>query len=155
MGTDFLSFIQRYELILFFAGYPLLYTLISSLPKQRMSLPVAYAMAGTFFLLFLFWKANRPGSLVIIALRYWGVLAMLFWIPGLRKLRLWSLLHSLVFFAIMVRDMVGALSAPYGRETVGGDMRIFSISFFLYALLFVLVRLAVFIRRTIQRRAGV
>ena len=155
MGTDFLSFIQRYELILFFAGYPLLYTLVSGLPKWRMSLPVVYAMAGTLFLLFLFWRANRPGSLVIIALRSWGVLAVLFWIPWLGKLRLWSLLHSLVFFALLVEDMVGALSAPYGRETVGGDMRIFSISFFLNALLLVLVRLVIFIRELIRRRAGV
>lgn len=149
MGTDFPSYIQRFELILFFAGYPLLYTLASRMSQGRKLLPAAYAMVGTLFLSFLLWHASPSGSATILGLRCWGVLAMLFWIPRLRRRPVLSLLHSLIFFALMAADLFRQ------QEQVANDMRIISLSLLLNATVFALVLLVVFIRSSIRRRPGV
>lgn len=164
MATDLLTLLQRFELLTFFTGYPLLYTLVSIVEGYRPAaartgrktlIPTAYALLGTLFLLFLIWQANRSVSLGIVALRLWGVLAMLFWIPRLRSMPILSLLHSLVFFGLMVQDMIIGLATPTGRDQIRNDMTIFSISFLLNATLFVLILLAVFIRRKARPRPGV
>lgn len=159
MGTDLLTLLQRWELLAFFAGYPLLYTLVSFVAGHRpgisgagrlklpAALPAGYAMAGTLFLLFLVWRANRPVNESITLLRIWAVLAALFWLPPLRRSPLLSLLHSLVFFGLVVQDLISGFSSLSGRDGIRNDMTIFSLSFLLNTTLFALVSLVLFIRR--------
>jgi hypothetical protein len=153
---DLLTYIQRYELLAFFAGYPLLYTLVylvsrarlkkaaGALPKWPRLLGAGYALVGTLFLVSLLWQASRPGSMAIFALQSWGVLAMLFWLRRLRRLPVLTLLHSLVFFGLIVMDIVLFRSTPSGIEDIGNDMRIFTISFLLNTAAFGLVLLTRF-----------
>lgn len=164
MGSDLMTLLQRFELLTFFAGYPFLYILVAliagwrtdaagvGMQKLPMLLPTSYAMAGTLFLMFLIWQANRPASFPISALRLWGVLAMTFWLPALRNRRILPLLHSLVFFGLIALDIIMGLSTPAGRDQIHNDMTICSISFLLHATVFVFLLLAVFVRRTIRRR---
>jgi hypothetical protein len=167
MGTDLMTLFQRFELLTFFAGYPFLYIMVSLLAvgrwgvfgigtqKSLMLLPTSYAMVGTLFLLFLVWQANRSASFPITLLRMWGVLAMIFWLPALRNRRILPFLHSLVFFGLVALDIIVGLSTPAGRDQIHNDMTICSISFLLHATAFVLLLLAVFVRRTIRRHPPV
>jgi hypothetical protein len=164
MGASFLSLIQRFELLSFFAGYPLLYTLISvgggyasratGVERQRIPslVPLAYAITGTLFLLFLIWMANRPVDLAIAVLRAWGVLAIIFWIPRVRRRPVFSLLHSLVFFGLIVQDILSGLATASGRDEIRNDMRILPVSLLFHAALFALTILVVFVRRMIRQR---
>ena len=169
MGADLQTFIQRLELLGFFAGYPLLYALVSVISGYRSGasggggdraklpalLPTAYASVGALFLFYLLWQAARSGSFGILALRAWGIGAILFWLPRWRKFPVYSLLHSLVFFGLMVSDMVTGFSTLSGRDQVANDIRVISLGFVLNATVFALILLVVFIRRTIRQRPGI
>lgn len=167
MGADLLTFFQRFELLAFFAGYPLLYTLIKLTSTIRRpatwfdwqkyaALPgITYALLGTLFLLFLIWRAFPSGNIAIFALRGWGVTAILFWIPRLRKFPVFCLLHSLVFFGLIVRDIIRDLSTLSGRDLIHNDMTILSLSFLLNSTVFLSMFLVFLVRRSTGRRPGV
>ena len=166
-ATDLLSSIQRFELLAFFSGYPVIYTVVTivsgfglkgvsaKLQKVPNLLGAAYAMVGTIFLFFLFWPAFhvqpfRVANGSIVALRVWAMLAVLFWLPRLRKLPISSLLHSLIFFGLIVLDIIAGGSSLSGRDQIGNDMRLFTISLLLNAATFSIVLLIVFIRGIIR-----
>src|SRR5277367_460798 len=103
MGADLLTFFQRLELLAFFAGYPVVFTIVYILSNLRPGfrvmrweksgalLPASYALVGTLFFLSIVWpvflgQPFRAGNLSIIALRAWGLLAIAFWIPRLSRL---------------------------------------------------------------------
>lgn len=169
MGTGLLTTIQRFELLAFFSGYPVLYTLVSIISGSRLKitgsdpkkllplLGAAYASVGTGFLFFLLWPSFHaqpfaPADLSIVALRTWGVLAILFWLPRLRNLPVASLLHSVIFFGLVALDIIEGGSSLAGREEIRNDMLLFTVSVLLNAATFSLVLLVVFIRRIMRRR---
>jgi hypothetical protein len=161
MIDNFLAYIERLELLTFFSGYPLVYTfghfIARSKQGQRIqfsstllrSLPLAYALTGSIF--FLLWIReiviqlsieNIYPGFNITALKVWGLLAGVFWIPVLARRPVYSFLHSLVFFVLFCKDLVTGISSPSGKEIISNDMKVYTISLALNILCLITIFMA-------------
>ena len=127
----------------FFSGYPLLYAAIHVVASKLSNkaelqnrlvfhLPHAYALVATLYLAFQLKTMFPDYSFAHTHLPYlkaWGIVAVLFWTPALAKKPVWSLLHSLVFFFFVVRDLLLQIFAtPDDTWMVKNDMKLFSVS---------------------------
>src|SRR5688500_19475798 len=148
MGSDFEGYLQKLELIGFFSGFPIIYYLIIVIAgpvekrnpfRQRMVsfLPLAYALAGTLYLGYLLKTWYPDYSITHIQsvvqkpfLVIWGLLSLLFWIPFFRIKTIYSLLHSLVFFALVAIDIFSATSA--NPELARNNMKLYTDSLLLF-----------------------
>jgi hypothetical protein len=153
MTESFLVYLERLELMAFFSGYPLVYALayfvagtkrgmriqlFSRLPRL---LPFAYALVGTIF--FLLWvreliiqsgiKNLSPGFNLSL-LKAWALMAVLFWIPALARKSVYSLLHSLVFFSLLFKDIIAGFGSESENNMLTNDMRVYTISLVLNVL---------------------
>jgi hypothetical protein len=150
MGNDFLAYMQHFEMLTFFSGYPLIYAVMNYLSgKNHVSsyigakifslLPFAYALMGTLYLglqLKNFYTAYSMGVWEQSMLRpyflTWGILSVLFWIPAFAKRTILSLLHSLVFFFLFVRDIIAGSFAPdTGSNILSNSTNIYTVSLLL------------------------
>lgn len=142
------NYISQLQLLAFFSGYPLIYTLVNFLATKRQErksflsnkwvalLPFAYALMGTLFIGLLLKNSTPEFSVKNIAeqfptpyLEVWGTLAVLFWIPALSKKPVLSLLHSLPFFLILLKDFMQ--TSISGRFVIENDMKMYTISLLL------------------------
>ena len=147
---DLMSYMERLELMAFFTAYPLVYTLVQFIAGQQRNksatfinrlvrlLPIAYALTGTLFLGLVLKNLYPDYSMKNIAgqfqnsfLKVWGLLAVLFWVPALSKKTVFSLLHSLVFFFLLVKDLYLNIFSSPDPDMIKNDMRIYSDSFIL------------------------
>ena len=153
------DYISQLQLLAFFAGYPLIYTLVNFLATNRWEkisfisnkwvalLPFTYALIGTLFIGLLLKNISPHFSLQNIAdeflspLKVWAMMSVLFWIPALSKKPIFSLLHSLPFFLILIKDFFIQATSNSGMFVIENDMKMYSISFLLNvaALIFVYV----------------
>lgn len=168
MDNSFFTFLEKLEVLAFFAGYPLLYALVRTLTGSfqklispslqglmNKSLPLAYALTATLYLglqirnLYPGFSAERIQEFFTGHwLRIWGVTALLFWLPLLRRTPLFSLLHSLVFFFYLGLDLLSA-----GKDVIRNDMRVYTDSLLINTSCFALVLLIFFsLRYWISRR---
>jgi hypothetical protein len=145
---SFFAYMQRLELLAFFSGYPLVYTvallIAGSRPpgnnfKTRIAslLPFAYALVGSLYLglqlknLYPDYSIeNMRRSIQQPWLMIWGLLSILFWIPALSKKPVLSLLHSLIFFILLLKDLFSQISAPT-KDMVRNDMNVYTVSLLL------------------------
>lgn len=148
MENSFFAYLQQLELMTFFSGYPLLYTLILFIAgnkklrdnfRNRMIkvLPFSYALVGTLYLglelknLYLSYSLGNVKQIMLHPyLMIWGLLSILFWIPAISKKKELSLIHSLVFFFFLVKDVISQLGSS-DKYMLGNDMRIYTISLLL------------------------
>jgi hypothetical protein len=171
MDTSFFKYLQQLELMVFFSGYPLIYavTLFVAGSQQLKNnfksrivslLPFAYALVGTLYLGFQL-KNLYPGysienikrTIQAPYLIIWGLLSILFWIPAAGKKTVLSLIHSLVFFFFLVRDLFLQLSAlPVNRDMVRNDMKIYTGSLLLNLGAFAFIVLLSFLFSHYQKR---
>ena len=123
MGSSFFANLQLLEILAFFSGYPLLYTIIyfiaekqkkNGITKSRLILllPYTYAMLGSLYIglqlknFYPDYSINHIKQIIHQPfLMGWGLLSTIFWIPALRKKTWLSLLHSLVFLRILIIDL--------------------------------------------------
>ncbi len=145
MDNDLFSYIERLQVMVFFAGYPLVYAIVqfiagnqrkkpSAFTKRWVkSLPFAYALTGTLFLGLVLKNMFPDFTMKSIAeqfhypyLKIWGLLAVLFWIPAFSKKPVFSLLHSLVFFFLLLKDLFINTVSSTGSEVVKNDMKIYT-----------------------------
>lgn len=169
MGANLVDFFQRFELLGFFAGYPLFFALVyfaagfnkraftSKWQKLSPLLTSSYALVGALFLLFVLWplfqgQVVQAGSITMIMLKAWGITAMLFWIPSLRRLPFISLLHSLIFFGLILIDIFSGTNSAPGRDQVRNDMRVLTDSLLLNTLTFITVFIATYIQKIVRQR---
>ena len=163
MDNSFLAYLQRLELIGFFSGYPLIYAIALVITgNQRLKnyfinriaplLPFSYALAGTLFLGFELKKLYPAYSIEHVKesilhpyLVIWGLLAMLFWVPALSKKIYFSLIHSLVFFFLMVSDIFVQLFSSADSDIVKNDMKVYTSSLALHLCTFIFLVLLMFI----------
>jgi len=153
MDNSFITYLQRLELIGFFSGYALLYSIIifwagSNQPKNsfknRVSslLPYAYALAGTLYLglqLKEFHQNNDPNA-TFSFLKVWGLLSILFWIPALHKKTVFSLIRSLVFLFLPIKDIVlQKISSTPDMGMLRNDMKIYTASLLLNLVCLLLI----------------
>lgn len=146
MDNSFFAYIQELELIAFFSGFPLIYATIlvvagSSNLKQGFKsklvklLPYGYALAGTLYLGLILKNLYPNYSLENIQHPYltiWGLLAILFWIPAISKKTSISLMHSLVIFIVLIKNLLTQLtSSSADINMVRNDMKIYTVSLIL------------------------
>ncbi|MFS8082327.1 MAG: hypothetical protein ACMG51_02655 [Ginsengibacter sp.] len=162
MGNSFFAYIQQLELMAFFSGYSLLYAIILILAGNKESrnnfrnrvvcaLPLAYALVGTLYLglqIKNFYFNYSSGNIIQVIhypyLMIWGLLSILFWIPLFRKKVGFSLLHSLVFFFILVKDISMQIFSSVDENILKNDMRIYTVSFLLNLASIILILLYFF-----------
>jgi hypothetical protein len=163
MGNSFFAYLQQLELMAFFSGYPLLYAIILFFAGKKLSrnnfrnrvvslLPFAYALTGTLYIGFQlknlsvnYSAANVKYIFMQPWLLIWALLSLLFWLPALSKKKELSLIHSLVFFFFLVKDIVLQTSGSSGGgDILRNDMRIYTISFLLNLGALVLITLLSF-----------
>ena len=171
MDNSFLAYLQQLEMFAFFSGYPLLYAVTIFFAGDQQSknnfksrivslLPFAYALAGTLYLGLQLKNVYPDYSLQNIKmtiqqpyLLIWGLLSILFWIPALGKKTVFSLLHSLVFFFLLVRDVFLQLSASStDKNIVRNDMKIYTDSLLLNLGAFAFIILLSFLFTHFKKR---
>lgn len=154
MDNSFFIYIERLELIAFFAGYPLIFFAVRVIAAwlhakgiTRINiaalLPVAYAIVGLLYLGLQLKNLYPDYSFENIKLatadpylKTWALLSLLFFIPFLAKKPMLSLLHSLVFFYFVVKDFFRHFFLPADNNFLQNDMHMYSRS--------LLINLAVF-----------
>ncbi|HVS91277.1 MAG TPA: hypothetical protein VHE59_04545 [Mucilaginibacter sp.] len=160
MDNSFFKYLEQLELLAFFSGYPLLYTAVIFISGYLQSktnfvsrsitlLPFAYALTGTLYLGFELRKiypAFSAGTIFqhihLPYLFFWGLLSVLFWIPALSRRKVLSLIHSLVFFSLILKDIILQISAVDDNNIVANDMKVFGASLLLNIAAFLAVILA-------------
>ena len=164
MDNSLIVYIERLELMAFFAGYPLIYALVYFVTGKKAGtkgsfanrlvklLPYAYALSATLFLGLLSKNMYPDYSLKNITeqfqtsyLRIFGLLAILFWIPAINKKNFYSLLHSLVFFFFLLKDLILHNTSTIGAEVIKNDMKIYTDSLLLNIFTFAVVVVIYFI----------
>jgi hypothetical protein len=158
MGNEIMAYIQKLELFGFFSGYCLIYTIIFSLKtannnraqtllkKLAALLPFSYALVATLYLGMVLKDfslevsvRNLNAQFQLPFLQIFGLLAVFFWIPLFSRKPVWSLLHSLVFFFFLLKDIFTELKLPQGTEIVHNDMKVFTDSLLLNIATLILI----------------
>jgi hypothetical protein len=152
---------QQLEMLAFFSGYPLIYYLVrilvgNSTLKNRWGgkavsiLPFAYALVGTLYLGFQLMNLYPDYTMGHLSRRIqqpylyiWGLLSVLFWVPALSRRQILSVFHSLVFFLIIIKDILFQLTGVIrDRDIIKNEMTVYTISIFLNLAAFILVLLS-------------
>ncbi len=147
MENDLIVQMAKLELLVFFSGYALIFAIISLLTDIKSLkptslivrlyrlLPLSYAFVGALFLGFVLKSGyeNAQFSQVthlfdVSPLQIIGLLSLLFFIPVFRKLPILSLLHSLIFFFLILKDLVLYLKEAINTEVIKNDLNILLIS---------------------------
>lgn len=173
MEDTFFNYLQRLELIAFFSGYPLIYAIVFFIAGNQPSkdnfkgklfflLPFSYALVGTLYLglqLKNFYPdypvENIKQSLPRLFFVGWGLLAMLFWIPAIAKKPVFSLLHSFVFFFLLIKDLFFQLPAfATDKNIVRNDMKLYTDSLLLNISAVMAVTLIYFLHKRFKSNQG-
>ena len=172
MDNNFFAYLQQLELMAYFSGYPLFYAVIlfivgakrvknSFTNRMVVILPYSYALVGSLFLasqlrnLYPDYSIeNIKQSIQLPWLMAWGLLSVFFWIPAIAKKTIFSLLHSLVFFFFLARDLFLQLwhSSP-DKNIIKNDMKIYTDSLLLNLVAFVFLMLVSFLFTKYRRRS--
>ena len=163
MENSFFAYAQKLELLAFFSGYPLIYAIVFFIAGDQQSknkfksravslLPFAYALIGTLYLGLQLKKLYPDYSIENITLQTqqpylmaWALLSNLFWIPSLGKKTILSLLHSLVFFFFVIKDLFLQLSGSIDKDIIRNDMKIYTVSLLLNLVAIALLLLLSFL----------
>ena len=170
MDNSFLIYLDRLEVMAFFSGYALIYLVIRSLGDtgwiKRLTkinilslLPYAYALLGILYLglqLKNLYPDYTPAHIISATpepyLKFWGLLSILFFIPALAKKPLFSLLHSLVFFFFVVRDLFLHVIQSTEKDVVRNDMNIYTISLLINMAAFIFIVFVYFLYARLKNR---
>ncbi len=156
METELVAYIERLELMAFFTGYPLVYSIVKVISgnllkkdalfagKMVKLLPYAYALAATLFIGLVVrdaltsYKAGVHEQLFSASFfTIWGCLAILCWLPGVANKPVLSLYHSLVFFFLLLKDIFSdKVSAP---DIIRNDMKVYTDSLLLHVACYLLI----------------
>lgn len=180
MDNSLFAYIQHLELMFFFSAYPLLYAIVILITDNQRSgntqqfvrlkrrilsvLPYTYAFVGTLYIGVLV-KNLYPDysydtirrSIHLPVLVTWGLLSVLFWIPFLAKKKLLTLIHSLVFFFFIVKDIFLQITGTTSdKDIVKNDMKVFTDSLLLNAgILVILILLSFFLHTNKKDRQSI
>ncbi len=170
MDNNFFAYLQQLELMAFFSGYPLLYAILFFIAGNKQSrnnfkkgiislLPYVYPVLGTLYIGLQLKNLYPDYSFENIKLSMqhpwlitWGLLSILFWIPALGKKIFLSLIHSLVFFFILARDLFLQSTAAGDNSVIKNDMNVYTNSLLLNTGVFVLILLLSFLFSIYKRR---
>ena len=158
MDGNLFNYIEQLQVIAFFSGYPLIYSAIfffvgkpesrTAFKKQIVAfLPMGYALVGTLYFGLLlrdlypdYSMEHIKAGLNFSFLKLWGLCSLLFWIPWFQKKPLVSLLHSLVFFSLIIKDFYVQLSSSdTDKNVLKNDMKVYTDSIILNVSTFIVV----------------
>lgn len=155
----------------FFSGYPLLYAIVvfiagnerlreNSKKNLVTNLPYTYAFVGI-----LYWGLQLRNlhpdysfehirqSIQQPFLVIWGVCSVLFLMPVLGKISVLSLLHSLVFFFFLLKDIfLQSIVFSADKNIVRNDMKIYTDSLLLNVGAYALIMLTLFLISSAKKR---
>lgn len=169
MDISFFSYIERLQMMGFFVAYPLIYLSVQSilgatknekLKRVPSLLPYAYALVGTLYLGLLlkdlypdFSLAHINSTTQLPYLKIWCLASLFFWLPVLARKPYMSLLHSLVFFFLLLKDLFYHLTnTTADKNIVKNDMRVFTDSILLNIGALILIYIATYLIHQIKRR---
>ena len=164
MEDTFFAYLQRLEMIAFFSAYPLMYTIILFITgnqkvksnfKSRLAslLPFAYALVGTLYIGLQLKNLYPDYSIENIKLsveqpymKIWALLTVLFWIPVISKKTVLSLLHSLVFFFLLIKDLfVQSSLSNGGNHIIKNVMKVYTDSLLINVFSLIVVAVVYFL----------
>jgi hypothetical protein len=170
MDDSFFIYLEQLELLLFFSAYPLIYLLIRAIAETNLSkkifkknistlLPYAYALVGILYLGFLL-KSFYPdysfshikAATKIPALKIWGLLSIVFFIPAVAKKRVYSLLHSMVFLFFILRDLYFYIFKTVDKSVLKNDMNLYTYSLLINIATFLFVLAIASLYQKLQNR---
>jgi hypothetical protein len=149
MDNNFFNYLQQLEMMAFFSGFPLVYAFVFVIAGKKQVrrdimertvrlLPVAYALAGTLWLglqLKNLYPDYSPEHISLAMqnpwLTVWGLLSILFWIPLFSKRPLFALIHSLVFFFFLLKELFYHSLGKSDTSTIRNYMKIYTDSLLL------------------------
>ena len=158
MGSSIFLYVRQLEILVFFSGYPLVYYLVRFFFRNRTMktprkpefvsiLPFAYAMTGTLYIGFLIKNLYPDYSFENIRnqtqqsyLVFWAILSTLFWIPAISRKQILSMLHSLVFFLLILKDLFVQLTGFNPDPNIlKNDMKVYTVSIVLNLMAFIVL----------------
>lgn len=146
MDNDFFLYLEKMEYLAFFSGYALLYACImviaQSFGKEKKwgltltrLLPYSYAVTGLLYIGFSFDKLYPDISFTSLKLLLshswltpWAFSTALFLIPALSRKIIFSLIHSLPFFYLLVKSIYSYYTAGTGAAKPVNEMHMYGIS---------------------------
>ena len=162
--NELMSLAERLEMLAFFSGYPLVFYVIyffagkalqRSVYKNRAIylFPLTYALLGTLYwgLQLRNWYPDYQINDIVNNTHYiyskiWALLAILFWIPFFFKRPFLSILHSLFFFFLLLRDMFSQLLFHnQDSYTLRNEMKIYTVSLLLNLFSLVIISMFYFL----------
>lgn len=171
MENNFFAYLQQLEGMAFFSGYPLLYAIVFFIAgmgqknagiKDRLPslLPFSYALVGTLYLglqlknLYPDYSIeNLKQTIQQPYLILWGLLSIFFWIPVLAKKPVLSLLHSLVFFFFLVKELfLNFFQSSIDKTVFRTEMKIYTDSLILNTGTFALIILISFLLNRYKKK---
>lgn len=143
MNNTFFAYLQQLEMMAFFSAYPLVYAIMNVIfgnskkeiiRKFPTLLPYAYALVGLLFFGLQLKNFYPNYSIEYIKseiqqplLYIWALLSILFFIPALAKKPVLSLLHSLVFFFFLLRDIFSPLfTTTTDKNILRNEMKVYT-----------------------------
>lgn len=174
MENSFFVYLQRLEIIVFFSGYPLIYALVRLLASKQLSkkipsgtfialLPYGYALIATLFAalqlknFYQFYTGENSSAVFLHHpfLMTWSFLAILFWIPALAKRPVLSLLHSFVFFLLLLRGLFFQTFWPANDNSLlRNDMKLYTTSLLLHLAAQAMVLVVFIIINSLKKSKG-
>jgi hypothetical protein len=165
MENDLWSYLERLEFLAFFSAYPIVFALVhviagygkkGIIKKLPSLLPYAYALIGFLYLGLQLRNLYPDYSIVHLKagteqplLKIWALLSILFFIPALAKKTVISLLHSLIFFFFLLKDLLW----NGDKNIVRNDMKVYTDSLLInLAALLVIVFFYLLIRFMLKSR---
>jgi len=169
--NDLMSLAERLEMFAFFAGYPLVFYLIYFFSRKTLQrpafenkgiyiFPLAYALVGSLYwgLQLRNWYPDYQLKSILNNTHYiyskiWALLAVIFWIPFFFKRPFLSVLHSLFFFLLLLRDIFSqVLLHDQDIYTLRNEMRVYTVSLLLNLFALVVVSTVYFLIIYIKSR---
>ena len=156
----------------FFSGYLFIYLVVSYLGEilnkrglikiNFISLmPFAYALVGILYLGLLikniypnYTYENIKSNTHEPFLKIWGLLSILFFIPALSKKPVISLLHSLVFFFFLAKDIFQYFFGTTDKTVLKNDMNIYTNSLLINLAAFTFIALMFFLFTLLNKHKG-
>jgi hypothetical protein len=168
-----ISYLQQLEILAFFSGYPLVYAIVAFLKgtaKSRSSiknsafilLPFAYAIVGILYA-GLQVRNQYPdysvkhivSEIQIPFFASWALLSLAFWTPFLSKKPIISLLHSLVFFYLIVKNVYLQLtSTEPDKNVLGNFMKVYSDSILLNTIILIVLLIIYYGTRFLRQKSA-
>jgi hypothetical protein len=145
-----LEYIEWVELETFFSGFLLVYAIIYLLSAKQPAdfikikmlplLPLAYALIATLYwgLQFKNWYPDYNINHIISGtyypyLKLWALLAIFFWLPILNRKNFPAVVHSGIFFFLMMKDIgVQVLGKNADSSSRNNDLKIYTASIIMH-----------------------